>query len=77
VGKIALTADSTSHAIAVELTQRQPKTRVIAMGRPEDRKPLKVDALPRDMSRQAVSRFQLVRAFHYFKSIRETSKSQP
>jgi hypothetical protein len=38
VGKIALTADSTSHAIAVELTQRQPKTRVIAMGRPEDRK---------------------------------------
>ena len=36
-GNTALTAASTSHATADEPTQRQRKTRVIAMGRPYDR----------------------------------------
>jgi hypothetical protein len=36
VGKTAFIAESTSHANAVELTQRQRKTRVIAMDHPNN-----------------------------------------
>jgi Mg-chelatase subunit ChlI len=37
-GKTTVMAENISNASAVELPQRQQKTRVIAKGRPEDRK---------------------------------------